>query len=356
MTAAATDLTDDSLFTADDPEDDYTDFPPEPEPAAGGAEEPDADLAPDENAPYGYMRDRATGEKRPKRRSGRPRAPKTAEELAAAPPVAPEPDKPPEAPRRRSRVAAAILPSPSPAPAPPASEPDMPRAGYIAKRTNALYRRAGKLVRVWNYPLGMAFIECTRADPDDEDDVTVGQAWENLAKENPRIRAWLLNLIKGGDWQDLVMAHAPIGVAIVTSTWVGRILPLGRLAASMLEPEPEELEEEEAPEEGAAPRLMPEDAEQMMQTAQAQAQKIAAKMGVKVPANVARAAMAEAQRHARGMGIPGAGAPITPPYDQHDLSPDPEGGEVLAGVNGNGPPAAYRRQQPKHTSRSQRRR
>lgn len=285
--------------------------------------EPEAE----QDAPYGWTTDPDTGERRPKLKPGRPRHPRSAEELAAAAPVEPEADKPPapRLPRRRRG-------SPPPVP-PPDDEVPMPKGGVIAKGVDRLYRRAGKLVRVWNHELGTAFIECTRPDPDDPDALTVGQAWENVARDNPRIRAWLVNLLKGGDWQELLFAHAPIGIAIVTSTWVGRLIPFGRVAESMLEPD----------EDTEPGDLEPADAAEMMATAEAQAQKIAAKMGVHVPEHVARQAMRQAEAHAQRMGV------LTPPYDGHDLEPDE--------ASGNGAvPAAFRRQQPKSTSRAQRRR
>lgn len=298
------DLTDDALY-AQDPDD------------PGVPEEPEfPDLSPDADAPYGYTVDKQTGERRAKRAPGRPR---TVEQLTAGQPVEAGQDKPPG---RRAGKTAPV----------PDDEVPMPKGGVIAKGMDRAYRRAGKIVRVWHFEMGTAFIECTRKDPDDPDSPTVGEAWENLARNNPRVRAWALRIIAGGDWQELIFAHAPIGIALVTSTWVGRLIPFGRLAESMLEPD-----EDSTPED-----LRPEDAQEMMATAQANAQKIAAKMGVKVPANVAEAAMREAQAHAQRMGV------LTPPYVGHDLPPDEASG------NGSAPPA-FRRQQPKATSRAQRR-
>ena len=300
------DLADDILFARDD-------------------DEP-ADLAPDDDAPYGYTLDAKTGERRPKLKPGRPaKTPRTPDELAASQPIEAEADKPPAPRGRRSRG--------QPVPPVPDDEVPMPKGGVIAKGVDRLYRRAGKLVRVWNLELGSAFIDCTRPDPDDPDAITVGQAWENVARDNPRIRAWLVNLIRGGDWQELLFAHAPIGIAIVTSTWVARIIPFGRVAESMLEPD----------EDSEPGDLEPEDAAQMMATAEEQAQRIAARMGVNVPANVARQAMRQAEEHYARMG-----GTLTPAYVGHDLPPDEASG------NGAVPPA-LRRQQPKNTSRAQRR-
>ena len=125
------------------------------------------------------------------------------------------------------------------------------------------------------------------------------------------------------------MAHAPIAVALMTKSWVQRILPLGRLAESFLEPD----------EDSQPGDLRVADLGEMRDMAEGQAAKIAARMGVKVPKGVAEAAMRQAQDIAQGRQR----ARLTPPYEQHDL-PDEEGGV----------PPAFRRTQPKRQSRAQR--
>lgn len=268
--------TDDRYFTADDPED--PDTPP-------GALE-DEPPPPDASAPYGYTRDSKHGPWRPKKSPGRPKAGQpTPEEVAARPPIEPGPDEPPGEPDHR--------PAPSPDDIP------MPRGGVIAKGVNRLYRRAGKIARVFDNDVGLAVIECTRKDPEDPEELTVGEAWEELAKVNPRVRGWLLNAIKGGTWQALVFAHAPIGVALLTKDWVRRLIPglsFERLAEVLLE-------EDEDSEPGD---LRPADADEMRRMAEAQAQKMAAKMGVRVPAGVAAAAMREAEARAAAQEAPEA--------------------------------------------------
>jgi hypothetical protein len=210
--------------------------------------------------------------------------------VAEAPPVAPPADKPPAAPGRKRR------------PAPPEDVP-MPKGGVIAKGVNKMYRRIGKGIRIVDDELGLAFIACTRPDPDDPDSPTVGEAWEALAVGNPRIRAWLLNLVKGGNWQDLFMAHAPIGFALASRSWVRGLLAklfpradLSRAAEVLFEPD------EDTPDGG----LRPEDAEEMQRTAEATAQRIASRMGVRVPPNVAAAAMRQAQAMADRQQAPEA--------------------------------------------------
>lgn len=281
------------------------------EPPAGD-ETPGQDFT--EDAPYGWMRDRATGELRPKKRPGRPHTPLSEEELRATEPKEPVPDKPPGKPGKKTQA--------------PVDVP-MPKGGVIAAGVNKLYRRAGKFLRVADEDLGLAVIECTRPDPDDPDAPTVGQAWEALAKDNPRVRAWLLRMIRGGAWQDLLMAHAPIGVALLTKEWVHRLVPLHR-AAEVLFEEDEDTEPSD---------LRPADVADMQHVAEQQAQKIAKRMGINVPPGVAEAALRQAQEEARMRG-----GHLTPPYDGHDLPPEEP--EI---------PPGLRRQQPKNRSRAARR-
>jgi hypothetical protein len=220
---------------------------------------------PDGDAPWGWTRDRKTGELRAKKAPGRPRTPPGPDELAAAPPVDRPPDKPPAA--RHG------TPRPPSAPAPP-----MPRGGVIAAGVDKLYRRAGKLLRAFDRDTGQALIECTRAEDLEEGELTVGQAWEQLARTNPRIRAFLLKAIAGGAWGDLIMAHAPLGIAIVMKPAVQRLIPFGRIVESMAEPD------DDTPDgEGGLPGGMTAaDYEDIKATASEQARRVAARMGIQV--------------------------------------------------------------------------
>lgn len=280
MTVTAPDeleATQDQYFTADDP----------PELPGAAADGPPPDDP--ERAPYGWTKDPKTHEWRPKKSPGRPKLhpPPGPEEVAAAPPITAPTDQPPP-PRGRGK---------RPRIAPP--DAPMPKGGVIAKGVDRLYRRAGRMLRIVDNELGLAIIECTHADPEDPDAPTVGQAWENLARDNPRVRAWLLGLLKGGTWQDLIMAHAPIGIALLTRDWVRKLIPgatFERAAEVLLEED-----EDTGPDD-----LTPADAEDMQRTAEAQAQRIASKMGVKVPANVAAAAMRQAEAMAARQQAPEA--------------------------------------------------
>lgn len=190
---------------------------------------------PEQEAPFGWMNDPDTGVRRPRKRPGRrskaSRAPagKTPplEELQALGTLSEAsedtaPGAPPKG-RRKARMKTDALPP--------------FRAGVIAKGMNGLYRRAGRLLRVFDYDTGSAVIACTRAE--DEDDVTVGDAWEDLAKTNPRIRAFLLKLMTGGAWTALFTAHLPILLALAMKESIRDRIPLLGLAETLLTDEPE---------------------------------------------------------------------------------------------------------------------
>lgn len=241
------------------------------------------DLSPDENAPYGYTVDATTGEIRPKLKAGRPAksaAPrvqpaqvppsladlKQAAEITGGAPR--EPDRVPGSigsgsPRGRGRRGRGQSKSP-PGPKP---EPDpLPpfRAGPIASGMNKLYRKAGRLIRLVDDEIGLAVIACTRKGKDEdgrpiEDDVTVGEAWEELARTNPRIRGLLLTLLSGGALMQLVMAHAPILVAILMKRGIQRLIPWHKVATALLADEPEQQagQEQDGPIPGAAGPAVP---------------------------------------------------------------------------------------------------
>ena len=249
----------------------------------------------DPEAPYGWTVDAKTGERRPKKAPGRPRKPPTADELREAGP--PDPVPPDEAPGKPPRQRHA--------PREQADAPEMPKGGVIAKGVNKLYRRAGRILRAMDHDIGQAVIDCTKPDPEDPDWLTVGEAWENLARTNASIRAWIMRAISGGAWTDLVMAHAPIGAAIVMKPAIMRLIPFRKLVESMTA--------DEDGDGGDLGGLSAEDAQAMGE-----------RMGLDLEQM--------AERVARRMS-----------------------GEAEAAMAGNGIPPAFRRQQPRNASRAQRR-
>lgn len=231
--------------------------------------EPDEDAedldTPTPEAPYGYTVDRETGEKRPKKRAGRPKV----QPLPSSPAlddlrsrkVSDEEDTAPKTGTRKGLFGKPKPASPEPDPLPPF------RAGPIAKGMNSLYRRAGKLIRIWDPEVGQAVVACTYKE--DEDDTTVGEAWENLARTNPRIRAFLLKMLTGSAWGSLIMAHLPIFMAIVMKDSIRSKLPIDSLAGAFLTDENPYTGESEGSDLSAMlGNLSPEDASQMMSFAQ----------------------------------------------------------------------------------------
>lgn len=240
-------------------------------------------------APYGYTTD-ADGTTRPKLAAGRPKKPPSVEELKAATTVneaVPGADRAPEVVKRtRSRGRKAE----------PKPEKPVPqfREGVIAKGVNKLYRKAGKVIRAMDQEIGQAVIDATKKE--DDEDVTVGEAWEELARTNPRIRRWLMGLIAGGAWAQLFWVHAPILLAVLMKPVILKHIPFSGVIESLAEPD------EDTPEgEGGLPGGMTaDDARAMAALAQAQA----TKMGMSIPPEVAEK-MAQMAGSMMGAGPPG---------------------------------------------------
>lgn len=209
-------------------------------------------------APYGYTIDEATGLQRPKKAPGRPRKTPSVEDLKARQAAGAADDgqlpgdRPPAAPKGRARGRAKERREPKPAPVLPQKYRN---EGSIAKAVNRTYRKAGRiLVAMGIEPEGRALIEITRAE--DEDDLTVGDAWEALCRSNPRVRAFLLRFMGKSDVAAVVWAHMPVLLAFLTRDGVMRRMPFGALFAATVTPDEDD---GEAPEGG----LREEDAAQM---------------------------------------------------------------------------------------------
>lgn len=203
--------------------------------------------APTPDAPFGWTTDPETGERRPKKTRGRQR--RDAVPVETVPGVSPSLEELRAAggpAQRREDVAPAPAPAKkggggAAAPAGPAVVPPF-RAGPIAKGVNRIYRRAGKIVKIWDQQVGAAIIACTRKDEDEEEDdsLTVGEAWEEIARTNPQIRAFLLKALSGSAWSALFMAHAPIALALMMKDSIRRRLPFQRLTEAFLTDEDED--------------------------------------------------------------------------------------------------------------------
>ncbi len=225
--------------------------------AEGIAEQsaPPAQSAPDVEAPYGYTKDPKTGEMRPRKRAGRSgvvagRAQAAPQGTAGLSPSLEDlqaraaeegqqeaaEDRVPGAERRRGRSRGKKK-SAAEVPAPPF------RAGPIASGMNRIYTRIGKVVKAMDRDIGLAIISITKKES--ADDVTVGEAWEELARTNPRIRLFLLRLIEGGAWSQLFLAHLPIAIAIVMKDGIRSRIPFGKFLGSLLEEDDDGGDEQE---------------------------------------------------------------------------------------------------------------
>lgn len=223
-------------------------------------------------APYGWTTDAVTGERRPKKTAGRPRKPPPIEELKAA-----------RAAETPGEGATATPSDRAPSPgkrkkAGPAADAAVPqhRPGLITRGMNKRYRQLGKLVRGLDHGVGQALIlmaDNTSDEPDE--DTSVGACWDEVARVNPRVRRFCLSMIQGGAYGALVMAHAPLGVAIAMKFVSADPGFFGKIVLSMAEPD------EDTPEgEGGLPfGMTAADVSQMMEMAGPMLEKMGAANG-----------------------------------------------------------------------------
>lgn len=231
--------------------------------------------AADAEAPYGYTTD-PDGTRRPKKTAGRPRKSRSLDELKAAAAEPPPPDAPaatppgdraparPKGSRRRTAPPAGAVAEGA------AGGYPQHRPGVITKGVNRLYKKAGKIVRVMDADIGSAILASTENTAEEgEPDDSVGAAWDEVARTNPRIRAFLLRAVAGGAWGALVMAHGPILMALIMKDSIRRWIPFMKLIEAAAAPD----DEDHADGQPGAPvslfaGLQPADMQQMMNLAQ----------------------------------------------------------------------------------------
>lgn len=193
--------------------------------------------------PDGYTRDPKTKEIRPKKTRGRPR-------LGASSP-APNRGKP----INRDQD---VTPDSSHKGKTPKGTPKWQK-GVIATGMTKLYKRTGRIIKAMDRDIGIAVIESA------ED---CGEAWDELARTNPRIRTFLMRMIAGGAWGSLIMAHAPILMAIVMKDGIRKHIPFMKLVESVMEDDAEDESEDNGGLFSALEKMRPEDMQQMMGLAQ----------------------------------------------------------------------------------------
>jgi hypothetical protein len=84
--------------------------------------------------------------------------------------------------------------------------PPMPRSGLAGPLTN-MYTGLGLSLSMVDRNCGQAIVESA------ED---CAQAWEELAKRNPKVRRALLMLLETSDVTKIIIAHAPIMMAVAS--------------------------------------------------------------------------------------------------------------------------------------------
>jgi hypothetical protein len=91
-------------------------------------------------------------------------------------------------------------------PKPRKPTPPMPKSG-IAQGIANMYTGLGLGIGMVDPHCGMVIVENSE---------TCAQAWEELAKKNPKVRRALLMLLETSDVTKIVIAHAPIMMALAT--------------------------------------------------------------------------------------------------------------------------------------------
>lgn len=86
-----------------------------------------------------------------------------------------------------------------------ANAPPMPRKGHLARQFTQLYVSLGTFMYPFDAPCANAVINAAPK---------CGEALENLARENPAVRKALLAMVETSVWGQVIVAHAPIMLAI----------------------------------------------------------------------------------------------------------------------------------------------
>ena len=82
------------------------------------------------------------------------------------------------------------------------------RPGILVEPLTDLYRTMGLVIMPFNQATSTAFLQ--NAEP-------CAQAWDELARTDPKMRAFLMSLLQTGGWAKVLVAHAPIAMAAAVS-------------------------------------------------------------------------------------------------------------------------------------------
>lgn len=83
------------------------------------------------------------------------------------------------------------------------------RRNQVFKGTKVVYLTAGKVVKPFNQAIG----ESIQYGADD-----AAEAWDELAAQNPKVKAVILNLIQGTVWAKLISVHLQMALPFLASS------------------------------------------------------------------------------------------------------------------------------------------
>lgn len=88
------------------------------------------------------------------------------------------------------------------------------KAGAIAAGMEDIYGSGAMLWSMFDSTCGTALLQCAPS---------AAQAWEELAKNDPKIRAMLMRIFTGSSWGKVFQAHLPLLIAVFMHHGMGRV-------------------------------------------------------------------------------------------------------------------------------------
>jgi hypothetical protein len=83
------------------------------------------------------------------------------------------------------------------------------RRNQVYKGTKVVYLTVGKVVAPFNGPIGES-IQVGAGD--------AAEAWDELASQNPKVKAFILNLIQGTVWAKLISVHLQMALPFLATS------------------------------------------------------------------------------------------------------------------------------------------
>lgn len=83
------------------------------------------------------------------------------------------------------------------------------RRNQVYKGTKVVYLTVGKVVKPFNPAIG----ESIQVGADD-----AAEAWDELASQNPKVKAFILNLIQGTVWAKLISVHLQMALPFLAAS------------------------------------------------------------------------------------------------------------------------------------------